>query len=73
MSAPARLHETIAISLGDPAGIGPEIVVRALAERPDADVTVFGDVGVLERAAKVAGVAAPDQRARPRRDQPGPG
>jgi 4-hydroxythreonine-4-phosphate dehydrogenase len=49
----------IAISLGDPAGIGPEIVARALAERPDANVTVFGDVGVLERAAKVAGVAAP--------------
>jgi 4-hydroxythreonine-4-phosphate dehydrogenase len=52
--------KTIAISLGDPAGIGPEIVVRALAERPGADVTVFGDVGVLERAAKVAGVAVPD-------------
>jgi 4-hydroxythreonine-4-phosphate dehydrogenase len=50
---------TIAISLGDPAGIGPEIVVRALAERPEAEVTVFGDVGVLARAAKVAGVAAP--------------
>jgi 4-hydroxythreonine-4-phosphate dehydrogenase len=49
----------IAISLGDPAGIGPEIVVRALAERPAADVMVFGDVGVLERAAKVAGVAPP--------------
>ena len=52
--------KTIAISLGDPAGIGPEIVVRALAERPDADVTVFGDVGVLARAAKVAGVVVPD-------------
>jgi 4-hydroxythreonine-4-phosphate dehydrogenase len=51
----------IAISLGDPAGIGPEIVVRALAERPHAEVTVFGDLGVLERAAKVAGVAAPDR------------
>ena len=50
----------IAISLGDPAGIGPEIVARALAERPDADVTVFGDIGVLERAATSAGVAAPD-------------
>jgi 4-hydroxythreonine-4-phosphate dehydrogenase len=49
----------IAISLGDPAGIGPEIVVRALAARPNADVMVFGDVGVLERAAKVAGVAPP--------------
>jgi 4-hydroxythreonine-4-phosphate dehydrogenase len=51
----------IAISLGDPAGIGPEIVARALAERPDADVTVFGDVGLLERAAKAAGVAAPNR------------
>jgi 4-hydroxythreonine-4-phosphate dehydrogenase len=49
----------IAISLGDPAGIGPEIVVRALAERPDADVLVFGDVGVLERAAAIVGVAPP--------------
>jgi 4-hydroxythreonine-4-phosphate dehydrogenase len=49
----------IAISLGDPAGIGPEIVVRALAERPDADVLVFGDFGVLDRAAAAVGVSAP--------------
>ena len=53
----------LAISLGDPAGIGPEIVVRALAERPEADVVVFGDEGVLARAAKIAGVAG---RAPPR-------
>ncbi|HTB59179.1 MAG TPA: hypothetical protein VLC06_14995, partial [Polyangia bacterium] len=52
--------KTIAISLGDPAGIGPEIVVRALAERPDANVLVFGDIGLLERAAKIVGVAVPD-------------
>jgi 4-hydroxythreonine-4-phosphate dehydrogenase len=49
----------IAVSLGDPAGIGPEIVVRALAERPDAEVIVFGDAGVLARAAKAVGVAPP--------------
>ncbi|HZL21056.1 MAG TPA: 4-hydroxythreonine-4-phosphate dehydrogenase PdxA [Polyangia bacterium] len=49
----------IAISLGDPAGIGPEIVARALAERPDANVIVFGDRGVLARAARAVGVAAP--------------
>jgi 4-hydroxythreonine-4-phosphate dehydrogenase len=49
----------LAISLGDPAGIGPEIVVRALAERPAADVLVFGDPGVLERAAKIVGLAPP--------------
>jgi 4-hydroxythreonine-4-phosphate dehydrogenase len=52
-------RKPIAVSLGDPAGIGPEIVARALAERPGADVIVFGDAGVLARAAKTAGVAAP--------------
>jgi 4-hydroxythreonine-4-phosphate dehydrogenase len=52
-------HEPIAISLGDPAGIGPEIVARALAERPDANVIVFGDEGVLARAATAAGVVMP--------------
>jgi 4-hydroxythreonine-4-phosphate dehydrogenase len=50
------VNTRIAISLGDPAGIGPEIVVRALAQRPGADVIVFGDVGVLARAAQVLGV-----------------
>jgi 4-hydroxythreonine-4-phosphate dehydrogenase len=49
----------IAISLGDPAGIGPEIVARALAARPGVDAIVFGDPGVLTRAASVAGVVAP--------------
>ena len=49
----------IAISLGDPCGIGPEVVARALAARPDLDVVVYGDAGVLARAAGVAGVAAP--------------
>jgi 4-hydroxythreonine-4-phosphate dehydrogenase len=52
-------RKPIAISLGDPAGIGPEVVVRALAERPDADLIVFGDQGLLDRAAEVADVAAP--------------
>jgi 4-hydroxythreonine-4-phosphate dehydrogenase len=46
----------LAISLGDPAGIGPEIVVRALAARPDVPALVFGDVGVLERAAAAVGL-----------------
>jgi len=49
----------LAISLGDPCGIGPEIVARALAARPDADVVVYGDAGVLARAAGAAGVPAP--------------
>ena len=54
-----RVPLTIAISLGDPAGIGPEIVVQALAARPESNVIVFGDEGVLARAATAAGVAAP--------------
>jgi 4-hydroxythreonine-4-phosphate dehydrogenase len=49
----------IAISLGDPSGIGPEIVARGLAARPDLDAVVYGDAGVLARAAAVAGVPAP--------------
>jgi 4-hydroxythreonine-4-phosphate dehydrogenase len=55
----------IGISLGDPAGIGPEVVVRALAARPGVDAVIFGDQGVLARAAERVGVAAP-QRARVR-------
>src|SRR5262245_976809 len=49
----------IAISLGDPCGIGPEVVARALAARPDVDAVVYGDAGVLARAAGAAGVPAP--------------
>ncbi len=59
----ARLHPPrIGISLGDPTGIGPEIVARALAERPGLDVTIFGDRGVLARAAAIAGVPPPVAR-----------
>src|SRR5512138_3503931 len=49
----------IAISLGDPCGIGPEVVARALAARPGVDAIVYGDAGVLARAASAAGVPAP--------------
>ena len=45
--------------MGCPAGIGPDVVVCALAARPGIEVTVFGDAGVLERAAARAGVALP--------------
>jgi 4-hydroxythreonine-4-phosphate dehydrogenase len=49
----------LAVSLGDPTGIGPEVVVRALADRPERAVTIFGDAAVLERAARTAGVVLP--------------
>jgi 4-hydroxythreonine-4-phosphate dehydrogenase len=55
MAGPAR----IAVSMGCPAGIGPEVVVRALAERPSLGVTVFGDPQVLDRAARRMGVTVP--------------
>ncbi len=47
----------LAITLGDPAGIGPEIVVKTLLNaRSDAwDAVVIGAAGPLEAAAKVIG------------------
>ena len=49
-SAPSSV---LAITQGDPAGIGPEIIVRAWQEAPDVlrDCFVAGDVGVMRRAA----------------------
>lgn len=51
----------IALSLGDPNGIGPEIVLKALAElagEPRLRVAVFGAPRVLERAAAATGLQA---------------
>jgi 4-hydroxythreonine-4-phosphate dehydrogenase len=49
----------IGISLGDPAGIGPEIVARALAERPQLRLRVYGDPHLVESAARAQGIAPP--------------
>lgn len=45
------------ISMGDPAGIGPEIVARALVERPQliGEVVVCGDAQVMQRALALVG------------------
>jgi 4-hydroxythreonine-4-phosphate dehydrogenase len=45
--------------MGCPAGIGPEVIVCALAARPGAEVAIYGDKGVLARAAERMGVALP--------------
>lgn len=50
---------TIAVTCGDPAGIGPEVVVKALAARPGIDARVFGPPLLFERVAKRLGVAMP--------------
>lgn len=52
---------SIAVSAGDPGGIGPEIVTRVLADdavRRAALCSVIGDIGVVRAAAKATGVPA---------------
>jgi len=47
------------VTVGDPAGIGPEVVLRALnaAERPDVGLVVYGDARVLAERARRFGLA----------------
>ena len=50
----------VAITMGDPAGIGPEVVARAFADRGaaiGARRVVFGDARVMKRAVAVTGAA----------------
>src|SRR5260221_774477 len=52
----------VAIATGDPAGIGPEISLKAALDpqvRAICRPLVVGDPGVLERHAKAAGITAP--------------
>lgn len=50
---------TIAVTCGDPAGIGPEVVVKALAARQGIDAVVFGPPELFEQVAKRLKVAMP--------------
>ena len=43
------MSERLAITMGDPAGIGPEIVARAFAEGYGRDAFVVGDAGAMRR------------------------
>jgi len=58
----SNLRPLIAITMGDPAGIGPEIAVRALTD-PEVDAAarcrVFGDARVLKKAAALCGLRSP--------------
>jgi 4-hydroxythreonine-4-phosphate dehydrogenase len=52
----------IAITMGDPCGIGPEIICRALADpflRQICRPLVIGDVGAMERARQVVAASLP--------------
>ncbi|HEY3598773.1 MAG TPA: 4-hydroxythreonine-4-phosphate dehydrogenase PdxA [Paraburkholderia sp.] len=57
---PSRTPLQIAITTGEPAGVGPELTVQALAAAgahwPDAHFTVLGDAGLLAERAKAVGV-----------------
>jgi len=65
----------IGITLGDPGGIGPEIVVRSLFDRaslPAAEYVVFGPAPVLEAAERTLGLELDRTRVAVR-DLPSPG
>ncbi len=63
MSAVARKPPPIAISMGDPAGIGPEVILKASASwagRPAAPrLLVIGDLGAMLAAAESLGESVP--------------
>jgi 4-hydroxythreonine-4-phosphate dehydrogenase len=66
MNASRAPSAPIGISLGDPAGIGPEIIVKALAARPGLPVVVYGDPAVLAATSTALGLPpVPPQRVRP--------
>lgn len=45
----------VGITMGDAAGIGPEIIVKACAQGLRAPTVVYGDAGTLRRAAELLG------------------
>lgn len=51
----------VAITMGDPAGVGPEIIAQVFRRQPawSSRCVVVGDVGVLRRAVAVTGGALP--------------
>jgi 4-hydroxythreonine-4-phosphate dehydrogenase len=52
---PIAAFRPLILSMGDPAGIGPEIVVKAFRQKPDLlrKVVVAGDVPTLQRALQI--------------------
>lgn len=59
---PHKARLPLAVTMGDPAGIGPDIILKAFAHRQDlslAPFAVFGDPAVFSARAKKLGIAAP--------------
>jgi len=63
------LRPRLALVPGEPAGVGPELCVRAAQREWHADLVVFGDAGALRNAAATLGLplqlSAPDARSLP--------
>ena len=58
----ATSRPRIALTMGDPAGVGPELAARLLADpqnRAKADIYVLADQSEVDEAAKLVGVAIP--------------
>ncbi len=54
------MRPIIGITMGDATGAGPEIIVKALADKGVYDVcrpVVIGDAGIMERAARIVNIA----------------
>ena len=53
------MSDVIGITMGDPAGVGPEICVRALAEMGEGDrarTRIYGNLPTLEAARTALGI-----------------
>jgi len=58
-SGPSRAALPLLVTMGDPAGIGPEIIAKAAAAGELDDAVVVGDLGVLRRAVAACGLVLP--------------
>jgi len=50
------MRPRLALVPGEPAGVGPELCIRAMHQACDADIVVFGDRDTLVRAAQTVGL-----------------
>lgn len=71
MADPARVARPLAFTLGDAAGIGPELIVRLFAEGLPHPAIVYGDAGILARTCR--GLGLEDRLRVQPLDAPGPG
>ena len=65
----------IAVTTGDPAGIGPEVCLHLLNNQEIARIctpVVFGDLSVLKRASEESGLAMPESVVSQLEDAEGP-